>query len=130
MPRLPTGGADGGGLQGRGGSGHSAKLQSFAAGGAAPVGFQRGGDGRAIRAIFPREEIEEALRDGLEGDLVRTPQRGVEPVAEAEERRECGVWSAECGVFRGLAHSAFRTPHFHKSGSVSVNWPLFATMSQ
>ena len=90
MPGLPAGGADGGRLQGGGGGGHSAELQGFAAGGAAPVGFQRGGDGRAIRAIFPREEIEEALRDGLEGDLVRAAKRGVEPVAEAEEGGEGG----------------------------------------
>ena len=88
MPCLPTGGADGSGLQGRGGGGHSAEGQGFAARGAPPVGFQRGGDSRAIGVIFHREEIEEALRDGLEGDLVRATQRGVEPVAEAEELGE------------------------------------------
>lgn len=89
MPSLPAGTTDGGGLQGCGGCWHSPEGQGFAAGGAAPVGLQRGGDGRAIRAIFTREEIKEALRDGLEGDLVRAAQGGVEPVAEAEERVEC-----------------------------------------
>ena len=90
MPRLPTGGADGGGFQRRGGGGHSAECEGFAAGGAAPVGFQRGGDGRGVGVIFHGEEIEETLRDGLEGDLVRAAQRGVEPVAEAEEGGEGG----------------------------------------
>ena len=52
MPCLPAGGADGGGLQGRGGGGHSADCQRFASGGAAPVGFQRGGDGRGIGVIL------------------------------------------------------------------------------
>ena len=51
MPRLPAGGADGGGLRRRGGGGHSAELQGFASGRAAPVGFQRG-SGRGIWVIF------------------------------------------------------------------------------
>jgi len=52
MPCLPAGSADGGELQGRGGDGHSADCQRFTSGGAAPVGFQRGGDGRGIGAIL------------------------------------------------------------------------------
>ena len=89
VPRLPAGGAEGGGLEGRGGDGHSAELQGFPPSGAAPVGLQCGGDGRGIGVIFHGEKIEEGLCDGLERDLVRAPQRGVEPVAESEEGGEC-----------------------------------------